>query len=106
MFDDVEDSAVPHTTPEQTAAIAKADGVEIIPARAILDAAPDHDSFPCMDGIHKTEPYHRLMAALWLKARLATNQRGPNVALEHPQRQPAVASTAVAGSSAADSLSR
>ncbi|HZL28373.1 MAG TPA: hypothetical protein VFC39_17760 [Acidobacteriaceae bacterium] len=106
MFDDVEDSEVPYTTPEQTAAIAKAAGVEIIPARAILDAAPDHASFPCMDGIHKTEPYHRLMAALWLKAILATNQRGPHVALEHPQRQPAVASTAVAGRSAADSLSR
>jgi hypothetical protein len=72
MFDDVEDSHTTETLPEQTAPIAKNAGVEIIPARAILDGAPNHDSFPCMDGIHKKEPYHRLMATLWLKALLAT----------------------------------
>jgi len=74
MFDDVEDPVTDQTVPQTTALIAKAAGVEIIPARAILDAAPDHDAFPCMDGIHKTEPYHRLMAALWLKTILATRE--------------------------------
>lgn len=73
MFDDVEDSHTDETRPQQTAFIAKNAGVEIIPARAILDAAPNHDSFPCMDGIHKKESYHRLMAALWLKAILAAH---------------------------------
>jgi len=74
MFDDVEDPVANQTVPQQTALIAQAAGVEIIPARALLDAAPDHDAFPCMDGIHKTEPYHRLMAALWLKTVLATRE--------------------------------
>ena len=73
IFDDVEDTNTDETRPQRTALIAKDAGVEIIPARAILDAAPNHDSFPCMDGIHKKESYHRLMAALWLKAILAAH---------------------------------
>jgi hypothetical protein len=73
IFDDVEDTNTDETRPQRTALIAKDAGVEIIPARAILDAEPNHDSFPCMDGIHKKEPYHRLMATLWLKAILATH---------------------------------
>ncbi|MEO6909483.1 MAG: hypothetical protein ABI158_00985 [Edaphobacter sp.] len=74
MFDDVEDPIAPgEPTTEQTEVIARKAGVEILPARAILDAAPGHESFPCMDGIHKQEPYHRLMAYLWLKAVLATH---------------------------------
>jgi hypothetical protein len=73
IFDDVEDTNTDETRPQRTALIARDAGVEIIPARAILDAAPNHDSFPCMDGIHKKEPYHRLMAALWLKAILAAH---------------------------------
>lgn len=74
MFDDVEDSiAFGEPSAKQTEQIARQAGVEIIPARAILDAAPGHASFPCMDGIHKQEPYHRLMAYLWLKAVLATH---------------------------------
>ena len=73
MFDDVEDPITPgEPAPPQTDALAKGLGVEILPARTILDAAPNHASFPCMDGIHRTEPYHRLMAYLWLKAVLAT----------------------------------
>jgi hypothetical protein len=72
MFDDVEDSGTHAAAPQQTELIARNAGVEILPARATLDAAPSHDSFPCMDGIHKKEPYHRLMATLWLKAILAT----------------------------------
>jgi hypothetical protein len=60
-------------TRRQIALIAGDAGVEIIPARAILDAAPNHDSFPCMDGIHEKESYRRLIAALWLKAILAAH---------------------------------
>jgi hypothetical protein len=73
IFDDVQDSHTEETSPERTALIAKEAGVEIIPASAILNAAPNHDSFPCMDGIHKKEPYHRLMATLWLNAILAAH---------------------------------
>jgi hypothetical protein len=74
MFDSVEDSAAfGAPSDQQTAQIAKNAGVEILPARAILAAAPDHASFPCMDGIHKKEPFHRLMATLWLKTILNTH---------------------------------
>jgi len=74
MFDDVEDSiAFGEPSAKETEQIARNAGVQIIPSRAILDAAPGHASFPCMDGIHKQEPYHRLMAYLWLKAVLATH---------------------------------
>lgn len=72
MFDDVEDSiAFGEPSAQETERIARKSGVEIIPVRAILDSAPGHASFTCMDGIHKQEPYHRLMAYLWLKAILA-----------------------------------
>lgn len=74
IFDDLEDPTTPgEPTAPETAAFAKGLGVEILPARVILDAAPNHAFFPCMDGIHRTEPYHRLMAYLWLKAVLATH---------------------------------
>jgi hypothetical protein len=74
MFDDVEDSiAFGEPSAQETEMIARKAGVEIIPARAILDSAPGHAAFTCMDGIHKQEPYHRLMAYLWLKAILATH---------------------------------
>jgi hypothetical protein len=74
MFDSVEDSVAFGQPPDQqTALIARNAGVAILPARAILDAAPNHASFSCMDGIHKKEPYHRLMATLWLKAILSTH---------------------------------
>jgi hypothetical protein len=33
---------------------------------ALIGAAPEHDHFVCLDGIHMTEPYHRLMAKQWL----------------------------------------
>jgi hypothetical protein len=80
MFDDVEDNLTPdEPTAAQTEVLARKAGVEIIPARAILDAAQKKEgSFTCMDGIHKKEPYHRLMAYLWLKAILAN---------EGPRRQ-------------------
>jgi phospholipase/lecithinase/hemolysin len=37
-------------------------GFEIIPVSAALSTAPDRSRFLCLDGIHMTEPYHRLMA--------------------------------------------
>jgi hypothetical protein len=74
MFDSVEDSvAFGQPSDQQTALIARNAGVAILPASAILAAAPNHASFSCMDGIHKKEPYHRLMATLWLSAILSTH---------------------------------
>ena len=40
--------------------------------------APDRDRFLCLDGIHMTEPYHRLMAKEWLK--LLAGARGVRLA--------------------------
>jgi hypothetical protein len=33
----------------------------------VLAAAPGRERFLCLDGIHMTEPYHRLMAKEWLR---------------------------------------
>ncbi|MGD0092267.1 MAG: hypothetical protein ABSE73_20315 [Planctomycetota bacterium] len=41
--------------------------VSIIEVRRRLAEAPDRDKFLSLDGIHMTEPYHRLMAKEWLK---------------------------------------
>lgn len=39
----------------------------VIEVSPLLAAAPDRAQFMCLDGIHMTEPYHRLMAKEWLK---------------------------------------
>src|SRR5439155_2996166 len=46
--------------------------VEIINVSSVLNSSPDRDHFLCLDHIHMTEPYHRLMAKQWLKALLKT----------------------------------
>ena len=43
-------------------------GAEIVAVGDVLRASPDSGKFVSLDGIHMTEPYHRLMAKLWLKA--------------------------------------
>ncbi len=48
-------------------ATARSAGITIIEVDRILSAAPDRDAFVCLDGIHMTEPYHRLMAKEWLR---------------------------------------
>jgi len=50
-------------------------GIEIVNASNVLNASPDRDHFRCLDHIHMTEPYHRIMAKEWLKALLAANQK-------------------------------
>ena len=52
-------------------------GIQIIPVEAVLKASKDRDKFLCLDYIHMTEPYHRLMAKLWLKALLNTAKNLP-----------------------------
>jgi hypothetical protein len=67
-FDDVGDPK--GTAPglrERERAVARETGMTVIEVSALLAAAPDRDRLLCLDGIHMTEPYHRLMAKEWLK---------------------------------------
>jgi hypothetical protein len=68
MFDDVHDpsSADPKML-EKEADAARQAGIEIVKVSPILAASPDRIRFLCLDHIHMTEPYHRLMAKEWLK---------------------------------------
>jgi hypothetical protein len=52
---------------DQTYKSVKNAGFTIIEVDSIISSAPDRDRFMCLDGIHMTEPYHRLMAKEWLK---------------------------------------
>ena len=68
MFDEVHDpAAVAPGTVERARKTAEEAGIEIIDVGDILANAPDRSKFVCLDGIHMTEPYHRLMAKEWLK---------------------------------------
>jgi len=68
MFDDVHDpdSADPDKLKKESDAAREA-GVEVVKVSPILAAAPDKSRFLCLDHIHMTEPYHRLMAKQWIK---------------------------------------
>jgi hypothetical protein len=52
-------------------------GVTVVEVAPLLASAPDRDRFVSLDGIHMTEPYHRLMAREWLK--LLAGARGPRL---------------------------
>jgi hypothetical protein len=68
MFDEVHDPAsVKSGTVERAVSVAHATGIEVIEVGSLLSAAPGRARFICLDGIHMTEPYHRLMAKEWLK---------------------------------------
>jgi hypothetical protein len=68
MFDDVHDpdSGDPQARKREQDAVRQA-GIEIAPVSTILAASPDRSRFICLDHIHMTEPYHRLMAKEWLR---------------------------------------
>jgi len=67
-FDEVHDpAAVTPGTVERARKSAEESGIEVIEVAEILATAPDRAKFMCLDGIHMTEPYHRLMAKEWLK---------------------------------------
>ena len=67
-FDDVHD---PDQSDPQAVAndieTARAAGMTVVEVGPLLAAAPDRGRFVCLDGIHMTEPYHRLMEKEWLK---------------------------------------
>jgi hypothetical protein len=71
-FDDVHDpdsSAAERVRAEVETA--RAAGMSVIEVGTLLATAPLRDRFVCLDGIHMTEPYHRLMAREWLKTLVA-----------------------------------
>ncbi|HEX6733082.1 MAG TPA: hypothetical protein VF074_23875 [Pyrinomonadaceae bacterium] len=68
MFDEVHDpAAVTPGTVERARRSAEEAGIEVIEVGEILAKSPDRPKFICLDGIHMTEPYHRLLAKEWLK---------------------------------------
>jgi hypothetical protein len=68
MFDDVHDPDLGDPQVRQKeAAVAREAGIEIAAVSPILAASPDRRRFSCLDHIHMTEPYHRLMAKEWLR---------------------------------------
>jgi len=68
MFDDVHDpdSGDPQAR-QKEATVAREAGIEIAAVSSILAASPDRSRFSCLDHIHMTEPYHRLMAKEWIR---------------------------------------
>jgi hypothetical protein len=67
-FDDVHDpKGTAAGLRDRELAIARETGMTVIEVSPLLAAAPDRERFLCLDGIHMTEPYHRLMAKEWLK---------------------------------------
>lgn len=68
MFDDVHDpdSADPAKL-KQESDVAQQAGIEVVKVSWVLAASPDKARFSCLDHIHMTEPYHRLMAKQWIK---------------------------------------
>src|SRR4029079_19030124 len=67
-FDEVHDpAAVTPGTVERARKTAADASIEVIEVGSILASSPERSKFICLDGIHMTEPYHRLMAKEWLK---------------------------------------
>lgn len=68
VFDDVHDpdSVDPEKLRKEHEA-ARESGSTIVEVAHLLATAPDKARFICLDGVHMTEPYHRLMAKEWLK---------------------------------------
>ena len=67
-FDDLHDpdSSDPARRAKEWAA-GRDSGITIVEVSRLLSTAPDRARFVCLDGIHMTEPWHRLMAREWLK---------------------------------------
>ncbi|MFI5007429.1 MAG: hypothetical protein ACHQKZ_08310, partial [Solirubrobacterales bacterium] len=67
-FDDVHDpdSSDPKAIAREGEA-ARAAGMTVIEVGRLLESSPDRGRFFCLDHVHMTEPYHRLMAKEWLK---------------------------------------
>jgi hypothetical protein len=81
-FDDVHDpKGTANGLRDRELAVAHEAGMTVIDVSPLLAAAPDRERFLCLDGIHMTEPYHRLMAKEWLK--VLVGARGPELPASH-----------------------
>ncbi|HEX5603572.1 MAG TPA: SGNH/GDSL hydrolase family protein, partial [Pyrinomonadaceae bacterium] len=79
MFDEVHDpAAVTPGTVERARKTAADAGIEVIEVGSLLANSPERSKFICLDGIHMTEPYHRLMAKEWLKYLAGTRDKTKN----------------------------
>ncbi len=68
VFDDIHDPEAGRPGyATRFASAARSAGITVIEVGTVLSNAPDRDRFVCLDAIHMTEPYHRLMAREWLK---------------------------------------
>ncbi len=76
MFDDVHDpDSGDLQARKREADAARQAGIEIATVSTILAASLDRSRFICLDHIHMTEPYHRLMAREWLRVILKNGGR-------------------------------
>jgi photosystem II stability/assembly factor-like uncharacterized protein len=76
VFDDVHDPDTGDAAKLQKEwAVARESGITVVEVGRVLAASPDRPRFFCLDKIHMTEPYHRLMAKEWLK--MLVGARGP-----------------------------
>jgi hypothetical protein len=83
-FDDVGlPAAARPGEPAKDAVVARGAGMQVVEVDALLRSAQGRDRFLCLDGIHMTEPYHRLMAKEWLK--LLVGARGATPGDEGPR---------------------
>jgi hypothetical protein len=62
-------------------------GIEVIEVGSILANSPERSKFICLDGIHMTEPYHRLMAKEWLKYLAGARSDEANISRAKAQRR-------------------
>ena len=75
-FDDVHDPDTADAAKlEKEWAVEGESGITVVEVGRALSASPDRPRFFCLDKIHMTEPYHRLMAKEWLK--ILVGARGP-----------------------------
>jgi hypothetical protein len=75
MFDDVHDpDSGDRQMRSREADVAQEAGIEVVKVSPILAVSPDRSHFLCLDHIHMTEPYHRLMAKEWLSTILNISQ--------------------------------
>ncbi len=66
-FDNLRDPSEDAVRNQIGTTISKETGLIVIEVGQLLATAPDRSEFLCLDKIHMTEPYHRLMAREWLK---------------------------------------
>ena len=86
-FDDVHDpKGSADGLRDRELAVARETGMTVIEVSPLLASAPDRERFMCLDGIHMTEPYHRLMAKEWLKVLVGVSIQGG--AAPHPPDPP------------------